>query len=186
MENEVTRTEEYDYRQYDRIWKRVSPELDPYPDVRAAVREEPEEEMCCMKGGTADMVSLLAACIDGEVADRCAYLHYARCAPHYARRCLQQLAADEERHARRLLSVYYLTTGQCHRPAIPTCPCDVPAWCPLLRQLYHRENCGAERYEQGAAGMTDACLQEIFAELAAEERRHARQILQLLEKTALA
>lgn len=26
----------YDYRMYDRIWQRVSPDLDPYPDVRAA------------------------------------------------------------------------------------------------------------------------------------------------------
>ena len=26
----------YDYRMYDRIWQRVSPGLDPYPDVRAA------------------------------------------------------------------------------------------------------------------------------------------------------
>jgi len=26
----------YDYRMYDRIWKRVSPDLDPYPEIRAA------------------------------------------------------------------------------------------------------------------------------------------------------
>lgn len=26
---------EYDYRMYDKIWQRVSPELDPYPDIRA-------------------------------------------------------------------------------------------------------------------------------------------------------
>ena len=26
----------YDYRRYDRIWQRVSPDLDPYPDIRAA------------------------------------------------------------------------------------------------------------------------------------------------------
>lgn len=26
----------YDYRMYDRIWQRVSPDLNPYPDVRAA------------------------------------------------------------------------------------------------------------------------------------------------------
>lgn len=27
----------YDYRMYDRIWQRVSPDLDPYPEVRAAM-----------------------------------------------------------------------------------------------------------------------------------------------------
>ena len=26
----------YDYRRYDRVWQRVSPDLDPYPEVRAA------------------------------------------------------------------------------------------------------------------------------------------------------
>lgn len=29
----------YDYRMYDRIWQRVSPDLDPYPEVRAAAAE---------------------------------------------------------------------------------------------------------------------------------------------------
>jgi len=33
---------EYDYRMYDRIWQRVSPSLDPYPDVRAAQAAAPE------------------------------------------------------------------------------------------------------------------------------------------------
>lgn len=30
---------EYDYRLYDKIWRRVSPDLDPYPEVRAAGAE---------------------------------------------------------------------------------------------------------------------------------------------------
>lgn len=34
---------EYDYRMYDRIWQRVSPSLDPYPDVRAAQTGAPED-----------------------------------------------------------------------------------------------------------------------------------------------
>ncbi|MCI8419494.1 MAG: hypothetical protein HFF79_03170 [Oscillospiraceae bacterium] len=39
MENQVNPAavpSAYDYRLYDRIWRRVSPELDPYPEVRAA------------------------------------------------------------------------------------------------------------------------------------------------------
>lgn len=38
MENQVNNPavpSAYDYRLYDRIWRRVSPELDPYPEVRA-------------------------------------------------------------------------------------------------------------------------------------------------------
>lgn len=181
MENEMAQT--YDYREYDRIWQRVAPELNPYPEERTA-REG--GEMCCMGGATQEMVRLLEECIDGEMADRCAYLSYARCAPAYARRRLQQMAESEGHHAHRLLTVYYLTCGKCYRPAIPACPPAMHEWCPLLRELYHRESCTALRYEQGAAAMEDVCLREIFSQLAEDERCHARQILQLLEKTTLA
>jgi len=33
----------YDYRMYDNVWKRVSPELDPYGDISAAQAEEHQE-----------------------------------------------------------------------------------------------------------------------------------------------
>lgn len=37
MENNTTQMPTtYDYRRYDRIWQRVSPDLDPYPEIRAA------------------------------------------------------------------------------------------------------------------------------------------------------
>ncbi|MDO4315649.1 MAG: ferritin-like domain-containing protein [Oscillospiraceae bacterium] len=36
MEQTVHNTEAYDYRQYDRIWQRVAPNLEPYPAVRSA------------------------------------------------------------------------------------------------------------------------------------------------------
>lgn len=35
MEQTVHHPEVYDYRQYDRIWQRVAPNLEPYPSVRA-------------------------------------------------------------------------------------------------------------------------------------------------------
>lgn len=44
MENKVNTgavPSAYDYRLYDHIWKRVSPELDPYPEVRAASAGQP-------------------------------------------------------------------------------------------------------------------------------------------------
>lgn len=186
MEKERENGAGYDYRAYDRIWKRVSPELNPYPEIRAEGEEEASPQLCCMAGATADMIAQLEEVIDDELSDRCAYLTYARWAPGHARRRLQQMAADEERHARRLMTVYYLTTGKCYRPAVPSCPASPMPWCGLLRELYHHENCVARRYEAGAAAMDDVCLREIFGNLAAEERCHARQILQMLEKTTLA
>ena len=34
MEQNVHRPEIYDYRQYDRVWQRVAPNLEPYPGMR--------------------------------------------------------------------------------------------------------------------------------------------------------
>lgn len=189
MENEAVKAELYDYRKYDRVWKRVAPDLNPYPDVRAETETQedtPAGEMCRMAGEASDPAARLAEFIDGELSDRCAYLTYARCAPGYARRRLQQMAAEEERHARRLMTVYYLATGECYQPAVPACQMSGMPWCPLLRQLYQQENDSARRYERELVEMEDSCLREIFSELAADERCHARQILQLLEKTTLA
>lgn len=45
MENQVNNQAApsvYDYRQYDRIWRRVSPELDPYPEIRAEADRTPQ------------------------------------------------------------------------------------------------------------------------------------------------
>ena len=38
MENELSAAQNaaYDYRRCERVWQRVDPTLDPYPDVRAA------------------------------------------------------------------------------------------------------------------------------------------------------
>ena len=46
MENTITGARQevptaYDYRMYDRVWQRVSPDLNPYPDVRAAGEVSP-------------------------------------------------------------------------------------------------------------------------------------------------
>ena len=42
MEQQVHSPEVYDYRQYDRVWQRVAPTLEPYPGME--MREVPAEE----------------------------------------------------------------------------------------------------------------------------------------------
>lgn len=61
----------YDYRLYDRIWQRVSPDLDPYPEVRAAAQAEEESA----PGGTAPQSPAVpAAASGGQTAARLAQL----------------------------------------------------------------------------------------------------------------
>ena len=94
-----------------------------------------------------------------------------------------RLAAEEGGHARRLLGVYYLITGQVYCPAVPQ-PGEgcVSSWREVLRLRYHEESCGGLNYRRASEETTDECLAEIFRELSRDEYRHARQVLTLLEK----
>ena len=111
----MDKMEHMDPQRCDRIWQRVSPELDPYPEVRAACREpsrepgaenipertgaaavpaapeipaEPAESGCCLAGRAMGSIRLIQDFIEDELADRRAYLAYAACAPNVAARRL--------------------------------------------------------------------------------------------------
>ena len=142
----MEKMEHMDPQRCDRIWQRVSPELDPYPEVRAACREPsreprteniqertgaaavpaapeipaaPAESGCCLAGRAMGSIRLIQDFIEDELADRRAYLAYAACAPNVAaRRLLRHLAGEEGIHARRLMWVYYLVTGCCYQPRL--------------------------------------------------------------------
>ena len=42
MEEDLHQPQVYDYRQYDRVWQRVAPTLEPYPGMRQAAPEAAE------------------------------------------------------------------------------------------------------------------------------------------------
>lgn len=191
MENENRRQTECVH--YDKVWQRVSPQLNPYPAVRAAdmgdppAPRPPEEEGCCLSPGSGADPAQLCRFIEEELETRRRYLTFARCAPSpNARRILREIAAEEEGHARKLMGVYYMITGQRYRPDIAVGRIEIPAWCELLRRCYHAETCGGYRYQQAAQETRDVCLSHILAQLSADEYRHAAQLLRLLEGNLLA
>ena len=106
-----------------------------------------------------------------------------RCAPAWARQTLRTIADDEGSHAKHLMAVYYLITGQCYRPALPCGEHKAQPWCPALRQRYHAESCGAMNYARSAEETTDVCLRRIFLRLSDDEYRHADMISALLERS---
>lgn len=167
-----------DYESCRRVWRRVSPELDPYPEER--------EEAGCPAAPGPDLRGLQEM-IEGELGNRRACLEAARQAPNpAARRMLQRMAGREGAHARRLLAVYYLACGQCYRPALPSGPAESLPWRALLRQRYHEEVCAARQYDRAAQSAGDACLSQLFRDLSRDETRHARQLMALLEQNILA
>lgn len=222
MEQNVHRPEIYDYRQYDRVWQRVAPNLEPYPGMRqspdsknssaeaapaaapansttmmapvsqqtSAAQTAQEGQLpgaaqnpCCMGSAAAEMLEVLTGFVEGELADQRYYQALARQAPPWARQQLRDIAADESGHARRLLAVYFLITGECYRPTIHCDRICLPGWCAALRERYHEEACGGMNYARAAEGTTDPCLARLLDELSADEYRHANTMLRMLERS---
>ena len=204
-------TEHYDYRRYDRVWQRVSPTLEPYPGCPCSAAEGfqgantpppasdtalaplqtrqeaqlpgAEANPCCMGSAAEEMLEVLTGFIEEELADRRYYLALLRCAPAWARQTLRSIADDEWGHAKRLMAVYYLITGQCYQPNISCGHVHIDRWCPALRSRYHEEACGSMNYIRAAEGTTDICLSRILKELGADEYHHAELVTALLERS---
>ena len=210
MENELSAAQNaaYDYRRCARVWQRVDPTLDPYPDVRAAAAmaaDTPgdglsaaernaeltipgaQADPCCMGTAALESLEVLQGFIREELADRRTYLFLARRAPTAeARQVFRAIASDEGMHARRLLAAVYLITGERYCPTICYPPLRCDGYCAALRERYHEEVCAARQYDRAAQSAGDACLSQLFRDLSRDETRHARQLMALLEQNILA
>lgn len=193
--------EVYDFRQHDRLWRRVQPGLEPYPeadtsggnqaqtsDAGMTLAQESrlpgaEPNPCCMGTEATELLTVLEGYIADELAERRLYLALAQRAPVWARQTMRELAEDEGDHARQLMTARYLITGQCRQPeALPLELVSAGDWCALLRQRYHSEVCGGMNYARTADSTPDHCLAELLNGLSAAEYRHAERIRGLLER----
>ena len=204
MENELSAAQNaaYDYRRCARVWQRVDPTLDPYPNVRAAAAmaadtsgdglsaAERNAELtlpgaqadpCCMGTAALESLEVLQGFIREELADRRTYLFLARRAPTAeARQVFRAIASDEGRHARRLLAAVYLITGERYCPAICYPPLRCDGYCAALRERYHEEVCGGFNYRRASQETLDPCLQQLLLAFSQDEYRHANAMLCLL------
>lgn len=204
MENELSAAQNaaYDYRRCARVWQRVDPTLDPYPDVHAAAAmaadtsgdglsaAERNAELtlpgaqadpCCMGTAALESLEVLQGFIREELADRRTYLFLARRAPTAeARQVFRAIASDEGRHARRLLAAVYLITGERYCPAICYPPLRCDGYCAALRERYHEEVCGGFNYRRASQETLDPCLQQLLLAFSQDEYRHANAMLCLL------
>lgn len=204
MENELSAAQNaaYDYRRCARVWQRVDPTLDPYPDVRAAAAmaaDTPgdglsaaernaelslpgaQADPCCMGTAALESLEVLQGFIREELADRRTYIFLARRAPTAeARQVFRAIASDEGRHARRLLAAVYLITGERYCPAICYPPLRCDGYCAALRERYHEEVCGGFNYRRASQETLDPCLQQLLLAFSQDEYRHANAMLCLL------
>lgn len=204
MENELSAAQNaaYDYRRCARVWQRVDPTLNPYPDVRATAAmaaDTPgdglsaaernaelslpgaQADPCCMGTAALESLEVLQGFIREELADRRTYLFLARRAPTAeARQMFRAIASDEGRHARRLLAAVYLITGERYCPAICYPPLRCDGYCAALRERYHEEVCGGFNYRRASQETLDPCLQQLLLAFSQDEYRHANAMLGLL------
>lgn len=204
MENELSAAQNaaYDYRRCARVWQRVDPTLNPYPDVRATAAmaaDTPgdglsaaernaeltlpgaQADPCCMGTAALESLEVLQGFIREELADRRTYLFLARRAPTAeARQMFLAIASDEGRHARRLLAAVYLITGERYCPAICYPPLRCDGYCAALRERYHEEVCGGFNYRRASQETLDPCLQQLLLAFSQDEYRHANAMLCLL------
>lgn len=176
--------EELDPRRCDAVWQRVAPDLNPYPEVRAAALEQPRTaaEAKREEGQYAAVTpEMLAAAVEDALSARRAYLAHARAAGGSAGRALAQLASDSARHACRLRGLYYLLTGRCYRPFAVCGQAEILGLCPFLRRRYQLAVETAARYDGWAETMADGCMASAVRGMADGMRCQAATLMGLLE-----
>ena len=203
MENELSAAQNaaYDYRRCARVWQRVDPTLDPYPDVRAAAAmaaDTPgdglsaaernaelslpgaQADPCCMGTDAVLTVEVLQGFLREELGDAQVYAYLASHLPREMSRTLRMMSEDERQHARDLAAAIYLITGKAYCPRVCVEQPDICDVCALLRQLYHAEACGGYNYARAGEETLDLCLGKLFAAMSEDEYRHAELLMKLL------
>ena len=195
-----------DYDMYDRIWQRVSPDLNPYPHVRGEENEitppqpqqpsgclpsrqaadtdiQPETALstCCMGNDARQSLDTLKGFLEEELAEsRCAMALSRQVSHRNAARLLRQIAAEKREAARRLQAACYLIDGTCHVPEISVERTRFGSLAEALRHCYHQDACNGYHYQQAAKETTDSCLSGLMMELSKQSYHRADAVMRLL------
>lgn len=210
MDQNLHTPEVYDFRQYDRLWQRVVPGLEPYPPEQRAPSAAPasdgqaaaaaaamtpaqnrqesllpgaEENPCCMGTVAMEMLQVLTGFTEEELENQRQLQALSRRAPSWARQRLREMAAEAGTRARRLLAAYYLITGTCYQPSIVSQRIAGNPWCAALREQYHAAACDGFNYARAADSTTDPCLVRLLQDLSASAYRQADGLMSMLERS---
>lgn len=210
MENANVRQEApiaYDYRLYDRIWQRVSPDLNPYPEIRAAeagnapavaapaaaspapVQESggegnlpgAERDPCCMGTEAQESLGVLEGFMEEELAEaRCCLSLSCRVRNTAAAQLFRRIASEKQAAVKELSAAYYLITGSCYAPAVAVEHMQWASLAEALRSCYHQEACNGFNYQRAADATVDLCLQKLLNRLGEQAYRRAGCVMALL------
>lgn len=122
--------------------------------------------------------------INDEFHDHIYYMILSKRAPtQTARRVFRDMAEDELRHARQWAAAYFLITGKRYFPTRNSIgPVNVPSnYLSALRERYIEEGKSALEYRRFASAVSDKCLRRMALETSDDERRHAQEIMRLIQ-----
>lgn len=192
-----TAPQTYHYEDYDRIWQRVLPELNTFPDSRNEEGDLPgtpipgdddlmelpgaQQNPCCLGTAAQQSIGVIIGFIEIEMANCRFYRCFYPKAPNQAAaRSIRQMMLDEMDHVRRLRAIYYLITGECFHSTRQIPMPEIGPYCDTLRAAYHEATCGSFNYFRAAAGAPDPCLRALFERLGNSRARHAETFVNLL------
>ena len=187
---------EYNFEEYDRIWQRVLPELNTFPESR---NEEgnlpgtplPDDDMtnlpgaqpnpCCLGTAAQQSLQVIIGFTESEIAACRFYRRFIRCAPNrQAAMALRQILENQIDNVRRLRAIYYLITGECFHATRQIPMPAIGPYCDTLRAAYHEETCSSLNYFRAAVGAPDPCLRALFERLGRVKQGHAETMVNLL------
>lgn len=189
----------YDYRMYDNVWQRVSPNCDPYgessdnsgslftpPQTLPAVTGEAalpgaQLDPCCMGSAAMESLSVLEGFIESELAQKKSLMALSArlCKPNAAR-LVRMLAQEKSGTVRELNAAHFLITGACYEGAVHMPQQRCLSTADMLRACYHREACSGFNYRRAADETTDSCLQKIFEKLSDRAFSTAEVLMDLI------
>lgn len=189
----------YDYRMYDNIWQRVSPNCDPYgepnqsrgslytqPQTLPAVQNDStlpgaQTDPCCMGSAAMESLAVLEGFIETECTQKKSLAALsARLSRPKAARLLHMLSQEKHCTLRELNAAYFLITGSCCEGAVHTSQQRCLSTADMLRAFYHREACSGFNYKRAADETTDTCLQKLFEKLSDRAFLAAEALMELI------
>jgi rubrerythrin len=139
----------------------------------------------CFGSSSTQYADRLMEFVNDEYSDHLYYQTLSRkAAASGTRKLFKSIAADELLHSKRFAAAYFLITGKRYFPTRTSIePVVVPAsYIQALRDRYLAESRDAVKYRTFAQQTSDRCLKRIAEATSNDEKQHAQDILELIQK----
>ena len=156
----------YNFENLAQVWDRIGPDI---PQTNETADDDMQD------------ILTLRRFIDGEASDAQTYSRLAkRTKGTDAEHIFSRIAADERRHAKRLITEHFILSGDTYSPNIEIT--EEPSLLAAVRQRYIEERKGAVAYTAAANETKNPRLSAVYSEFAQDESRHAVAMLAMIER----